>query len=72
MFKEITAVQFFAILAIAVGLVVSYAPPSQNSAAIWGLVSTFFGYAMHKLFDSKDAPPPPEVSADPKVSDSQS
>lgn len=45
-----TAVQIFSIIVILVGLAVSYFPPAENGAAIWGLVGVFFGYAMHELF----------------------
>lgn len=44
------AVQFFAVLAIAVGIAVSYFPPPTNAAAIWALVSGFLGYGVRDLF----------------------
>jgi hypothetical protein len=50
-----TAVQVFSVAAIIVGLLVSYFPPTANAAAIWGLVGSFFGYAVRDLF-GEDAP----------------
>lgn len=40
----------FAIVAILVGLGVSYFPPIKNAEEIWGLVSVFLGYGMRELF----------------------
>jgi hypothetical protein len=52
------AAQVFTFFAILIGLGVSYYPPIQNANAIWGLVGTFIGFAMHDLFDTpKDATP---------------
>jgi hypothetical protein len=39
-----------ALVAVAVGLLVSYFPPIQNSVAIWSVVSTFLGYGIRDLF----------------------
>jgi hypothetical protein len=46
-----TAAQFFAILAIIAGALVSYFPPTDNAVAIWSLVSGFLGYGVRDLFD---------------------
>ena len=51
-----TAVQIFSTIVILVGLGVSYFPPAENGAAIWGLVGVFFGYAMHELFGPATTP----------------
>lgn len=48
--NKINVVQFFAVLAIIVGLGVSYFPPPTNGAAIWALVSGFLGYGVRDLF----------------------
>lgn len=52
-----------ALLAIVVGLLVSYMPPKENAVAIWSLVSIFFGYAIKDLFmpatDTQPAAPDP-------------
>lgn len=46
------AAQVFTVLAVVVGLIVSYYPPTQNAEAIWGLVGTFLGFAMRDLFNT--------------------
>lgn len=43
-------IQVFSALAVIVGLAVSYLPPTQNAAAIWGLVGVFLGNAMRDIF----------------------
>lgn len=57
--KPTIIVPLFALLAAAVGVLVSYYPPPTNAAAIWALVSGFLGYAMRDLFA---APVPPQSS----------
>jgi hypothetical protein len=68
---NVPAIQVFAIAAMGVGLLVSYFPPIQNGAAIWGVVGLFFGNLMRDLFPAKGdndplnkAPAPPSVSSD--------
>lgn len=51
--RKISAVQIFAVMAILVGLLVSYVPPTENGPAIWGLVGTFIGFCMKDLFAAK-------------------
>lgn len=48
--KAQQAAQVFALMAIAVGLLVSYLPPAHNADAIWALVGGFLGYAAKDLF----------------------
>jgi hypothetical protein len=48
--NKIKAVQLFSLIAIAVGVVISYFPPTHNSEAIWALISGFLGYASRDLF----------------------
>jgi hypothetical protein len=50
-----TAIQVFAVLAILVGLLVSYTAPVANSGAIWGMVQMFLGYAIRDLFTQDEA-----------------
>jgi hypothetical protein len=50
--NKIKAVQLFSIIAIAVGVAISYYPPLHNSEAIWALISGFLGYASRDLFAS--------------------
>jgi hypothetical protein len=54
-----TAVQFFTLVAIVVGGLVSYFPPPSNAVAIWAIVSMFLGYAIRDLFGSKSPSLPP-------------
>jgi lipopolysaccharide export LptBFGC system permease protein LptF len=55
-----------AILAVIVGLSVSYLPPTKNAEAIWSIVSIFFGYAIKELFmPSTDAPATPAAPVPP-------
>ncbi len=54
------AAQFFAVLAIIAGAVVSYFPPPENAVAIWALVSGFLGYGVRDLFGDKPASPTEE------------
>ncbi len=60
-----TAVQFFTLVAIIVGGLVSYFPPPSNAVAIWAIVSMFLGYAIRDLFGSKtpSMPPPSDTPA---------
>ena len=65
--KNISAVQIFAVMAILVGLLVSYYPPLQNGPAIWGLVGTFIGFCMKDLFAARsvgDFSPPNATAPD--------
>ncbi len=57
------AVQLFAILAVLVGLLVSYHPPPVNATEIWALVSFFLGVAIRELFGI--TPTPPAVTPSP-------
>ena len=52
-----------ALIAVIVGLVVSYVPPTQNAVAIWSLVSMFMGYGIRDLFGAH--PDAPAASAPP-------
>ncbi len=55
------AVQVFSVLAVLVGMIVSYLPPTTNAAAIFGIVTMFLGYAIRDLFgDDKKVPLPPQ------------
>lgn len=54
---RINSAQFFAFVAVIVGLVVSYWPPDENAAAIWLIVGSFITRAIAEIF--KDPPPPP-------------
>lgn len=51
-----TPVQVFVFVSIAVGLFVSYYPPTSNAAAIFELVGNFIGYVMRDLFPPTSAP----------------
>ena len=51
-----TSQQVFAFLAVGVMLLIAYAPPVQNSKEITNLLLTFFGYALHELFNTGDKP----------------
>ena len=53
------------LLAIAVGLLVSYFPPAQNAVSIWSLVSMAVGYGIRDLFVSDQAAPPVPPAAAP-------
>ena len=55
--KRAAAVQVFSVLAVLVGLVVSYFPPAQNGMALWALVSMFLGYAVRDLFGEDPVSP---------------
>jgi len=46
------------LLAIFVGLLVSYFPPAQNAVSIWSLVSMAVGYGIRDLFVVDQAAPP--------------
>jgi hypothetical protein len=48
--SKATAIQVFSVLAVLVGLIVSYAPPPQNATAIWAIITMFMGYAIRDLF----------------------
>jgi hypothetical protein len=54
--KKKTTAQVFSVIAIFVGLLVSYTTPEHNGEAIWTLVGTFLGHAMRDLFGSDDGP----------------
>ena len=43
------------LVAVIVGLLVSYFPPAQNAVSIWSLVSMAVGYGIRDLF-AADAP----------------
>jgi len=44
------AIQLFSVLAIAIGVYISYCPPTHNAEAIWALISGYLGYAVRDLF----------------------
>ena len=48
---KLSAMQIFVVLAIAVGLLVSYFPPTQNAVAIWMLISNFLSFMIRDLLD---------------------
>ena len=49
-----------ALLAVVVGVLVSYFPPPQNAVAIWSMVNLVVGYGIRDLFvaDAPAAQPP--------------
>lgn len=49
--QRITAVQFFAVLAIIAAGLVSYFPPKENGVVIWSLISSFLTYCVRDLFE---------------------
>ncbi len=49
------------LIAVIVGLLVSYFPPAQNAVSIWSLVSMAVGYGIRDLF-AADAPAAPAAS----------
>lgn len=53
-----TAIQVFAVLAVIVGLGVSYFPPDVNAVEIFSLVSFFLGTAMRELLGILISTPP--------------
>lgn len=54
------------LLAVAVGLLVSYFPPAQNAVSIWSLVSMAVGYGIRDLFVvDQPAAPGPQPAAPP-------
>ncbi len=67
-FPKPTAVQFFTMVAIIVGGLVSYFPPPSNAVAIWAIVSMFLGYAIRDLFGNRapPVPPPTDPAVEPK------
>lgn len=64
---RITPVQFFTILAIIAGGLVSYFPPKENGVVIWSLISSFLTYGVRELFEHgrtfDAAPLPADVPA---------
>ena len=54
-------IAFFALLAIVVGLVVSYVPPAHNAEAIWSLVGFALGHFAKYLSPDKATDPAPTV-----------
>ena len=50
---RIRAVHVFAVIVIAIGIVISYLPPKLNGPEIWGLVTMFVGYAIRDLFGTQ-------------------
>ncbi len=54
--KQSYIIALFGLLAVAVGLLVSYFPPAQNGAAIWNLVAVAVGYGIRDLFVKDNAP----------------
>ena len=55
------------LLAIFVGLLVSYFPPAQNAVSIWSLVSMAVGYGIRDLFVADQAAAPGPQTAEPPV-----
>jgi hypothetical protein len=47
---HIPATQVFALVAIAVALLISYVPPQVNGAALFGLVNFFLGHLISRMF----------------------
>lgn len=77
--KKVTAVQIFSLIAIAVGVAISYFPPPAHANAIWALITGFLGYAIRDLFAKAPATTvnPSDVKSDaptaaPAVPTSQS
>jgi len=66
-FLRPSAVQFFTLIAIIVGGLVSYFPPPSNAVAIWAIVSMFLGYAIRDLFGAKTPPAPPPAPTVPSA-----
>ena len=52
-----------ALLAVVVGLLVSYVPPTANGAAVFSLVNIFVGYGIRDLFvkEEQGAPVPAQL-----------
>jgi hypothetical protein len=48
---KLSAIQIFVVLAVVVGLLVSYYPPAQNAVAIWLLISNFLSFVIRDLLD---------------------
>jgi hypothetical protein len=48
---KLSAIQIFVVLAVVVGLIVSYFPPAQNAVAIWMLISNFLSFVIRDLLD---------------------
>src|SRR5476649_2215694 len=65
--QRINPVQFFSLLAIIAGGLVSYFPPKENGVVIWSLISSFLTYGVRDLFEHgrapASAPAPAVVSA---------
>ena len=53
--KSSKAIIFFALIAIAIGLIVSYRPPEQHSEAIWLIVTAFLAHLGSYLIPGKSA-----------------
>ena len=69
---KFTAIPIFAAIAVIVGLLVSYFPPTQNAAGIWSLVTLVLAHFARDLTTSPDAvhsqpipPSTPTASASP-------
>ena len=60
---NIKLITFFALIAIGVGVVISYFPPKEHGEAIWLIVTAFLSHLGSYLIRDKpkdsEAPPPP-------------
>ena len=63
--QRITPVQFFSLLAIIAGGLVSYFPPKENGVVIWSLISSFLTYGVRDLFEHGRAAAAPAPAGAP-------